>query len=99
VSLGGGGRWILLEPRPGPLSDSLTETVDALAARGFSSLIGHPERHPVEHRLGGRPLLEQRGGQLHQRPAARRLRERLGEVRQDCCPPSVWRRRPGQTPR
>ena len=47
VCLGGGGRWILLEPRPGPLSGSLTETVDALAARGFSSLIAHPERHPV----------------------------------------------------
>lgn len=45
VSLGGGGRWILLEPRPGPLSDSLTATVDTLAGRGFSSLIAHPERH------------------------------------------------------
>jgi protein-tyrosine phosphatase len=45
VSLGGGGRWILLEPRPGPLSDSLTAAVDRLADRGFSPLIAHPERH------------------------------------------------------
>jgi len=45
VSLGGGGRWILLEPRPGPLSESLTTTVDSLVARGFSALIAHPERH------------------------------------------------------
>ena len=45
VSLGGGGRWILLEPRPGPLSDSLTATVDSLAQRGFQALIAHPERH------------------------------------------------------
>jgi protein-tyrosine phosphatase len=45
VSLGGGGRWILLEPRPGPLSDSLAGAVDRLAARGFSPLIAHPERH------------------------------------------------------
>lgn len=45
VSLGGGGRWILLEPRPGPLSDSLADTVRALSARGFRSLVAHPERH------------------------------------------------------
>lgn len=45
VSLGGGGRWILLEPRPGPLSESLTATVKGLIARGFSPLIAHPERH------------------------------------------------------
>jgi protein-tyrosine phosphatase len=54
VSLGGGGRWILLEPRPGPLSDSLSDTADALAERGFSPLIAHPERHlapDLEERL------------------------------------------------
>jgi protein-tyrosine phosphatase len=45
VSLGGGGHWILLEPRAGPLSDSLTTAIDALAARGFSCLVAHPERH------------------------------------------------------
>jgi protein-tyrosine phosphatase len=45
LSLGGGGRWLLLEPRPGPLSDSLTATVDHLAARGLRCLVAHPERH------------------------------------------------------
>jgi protein-tyrosine phosphatase len=45
LSLGGGGRWILLEPRPGPLSDSLPAAVDRLGARGLRCLIAHPERH------------------------------------------------------
>lgn len=45
VTLGGGGRWILVEPRPGPLSDSLARTVEHLAARGLRCLIAHPERH------------------------------------------------------
>jgi protein-tyrosine phosphatase len=45
VTLGGGGRWMLLEPRPGPLSDSLLETVEHLAARGLRCVIAHPERH------------------------------------------------------
>jgi protein-tyrosine phosphatase len=45
VTLGGGGRWILLEPRPGPLSESLSATVDHLAARGLRCLVAHPERH------------------------------------------------------
>jgi protein-tyrosine phosphatase len=45
VSLGGGGRWILLEPASGPLSDSLTDAVRRLADRGFRSVIAHPERH------------------------------------------------------
>ena len=40
-----GGRWILLEPRAGPLSDTLDEAVAHLAARGFHALIAHPERH------------------------------------------------------
>jgi protein-tyrosine phosphatase len=48
VSLGGGGRWILLEPSPGPLSERLTDTVERLTARGFSSIVAHPERHPSE---------------------------------------------------
>jgi protein-tyrosine phosphatase len=47
VSLGGGGRWILLEPRAGPLSAALGETIGALAERGFSCLVAHPERHLV----------------------------------------------------
>jgi protein-tyrosine phosphatase len=37
--------WILVEPRPGPLSDHLELAVDALTGRGFRSLVAHPERH------------------------------------------------------
>jgi len=44
VTLGGGG-WILLEPRPGPLGDSLLAAVTDLRERGFGTLIAHPERH------------------------------------------------------
>ncbi|HEX8753495.1 MAG TPA: CpsB/CapC family capsule biosynthesis tyrosine phosphatase [Solirubrobacterales bacterium] len=44
VSLGGGG-WILLEPAPGPMTDSLTRRVAHLAERGHRALIAHPERH------------------------------------------------------
>jgi protein-tyrosine phosphatase len=45
ASLGGGGRWILLEPAPGPIGGSLEDTVEALTTRGFRSIIAHPERH------------------------------------------------------
>lgn len=45
VTLGGGGRWVLLEPAPGPLSDGLHTAVRRLEGRGFRSLIAHPERH------------------------------------------------------
>jgi len=41
----GGGRWILLEPAPGPLGDTLLHHVGALAERGHRCLIAHPERH------------------------------------------------------
>lgn len=44
VSLGGGG-WILLEPAPGPLSDSLLRRVAHLAERGHRTIVAHPERH------------------------------------------------------
>lgn len=44
VSLGRAG-WILLEPRPGPLGDSLLRSVEDLNERGFRTLIAHPERH------------------------------------------------------
>lgn len=47
VSLGGGGS-ILLEPRPGPLTDSLVRAVEQLRRAGFGALIAHPERHPSE---------------------------------------------------
>ncbi len=42
-----GGRWILLEPAPGPLGDSLGAAAELLRRRGFRSLIAHPERHPA----------------------------------------------------
>lgn len=48
VSLAGGRRWILLEPKAGPLSDTLTAAVDDLATRGRRALIAHPERHLAE---------------------------------------------------
>ncbi len=40
-----GGHWILLEPAPGPLSDTLIARVGQLAERGRRALIAHPERH------------------------------------------------------
>jgi len=45
VTLGGSGRWILLEPAPGPLDDRLDAAVDAVRLRGFRVLLAHPERH------------------------------------------------------
>jgi protein-tyrosine phosphatase len=45
VSLGGSGRWILLEPSPGPIDGRLHTAVTALQTRGFRALIAHPERH------------------------------------------------------
>jgi protein-tyrosine phosphatase len=44
VSLGD-GRWVLLEPAPGPLGESLAARVEHLAERGHRTLIAHPERH------------------------------------------------------
>jgi protein-tyrosine phosphatase len=41
----GGGRWVLLEPAPGPLDERLLACVAHLAERGHRSLIAHPERH------------------------------------------------------
>jgi protein-tyrosine phosphatase len=41
----GAGRWILLEPAPGPLGDTLIARVGHLAERGHRALIAHPERH------------------------------------------------------
>jgi protein-tyrosine phosphatase len=45
LSLGGGGRWVLLEPAPGPLGDSLSAAVDGLLERGYRAVVAHPERH------------------------------------------------------
>jgi protein-tyrosine phosphatase len=41
----GKGNWVLLEPAPGPLSDTLARRVAHLAERGHRALIAHPERH------------------------------------------------------
>lgn len=41
----GDGHWILLEPAPGPLSDTLIARVAHLAERSHRALIAHPERH------------------------------------------------------
>jgi protein-tyrosine phosphatase len=41
----GDGSWILLEPAPGPLSETLERRVEHLAERGHRALIAHPERH------------------------------------------------------
>jgi protein-tyrosine phosphatase len=41
----GGGNWILLEPAPGPLSDTLLRRVGHLHERGYRALVAHPERH------------------------------------------------------
>jgi protein-tyrosine phosphatase len=46
VSLGVGSRWLLVEPRPGPLGQHLFDAVEKLADRGYRSVIAHPERHP-----------------------------------------------------
>jgi protein-tyrosine phosphatase len=62
VTLGGGGRWILLEPAPGPLDASIEEAVERLCAEGFRALIAHPERHPTSD-------LAQRLGRLVRRGA------------------------------
>lgn len=61
VTLGGGGRWILLEPRPGPLSPSIEATVDHLAERGLRCLIAHPERHLAEDLFARLAALTARG--------------------------------------
>ena len=45
ASLGGGGVWILLEPLPGPLTGTFSQTVASLRARKFSTVVAHPERH------------------------------------------------------
>jgi tyrosine-protein phosphatase YwqE len=49
-----GDRWVLLEPRAGPLGDALIEGIVKLRDRGFRALVAHPERHAagdIEERL------------------------------------------------
>jgi protein-tyrosine phosphatase len=45
ATLGGGGRWLLLEPSPGPITKELAKSVRRLAAHGLQTIIAHPERH------------------------------------------------------
>jgi protein-tyrosine phosphatase len=45
VTLGAAGRWVLLEPAPGPLTSDLEELAGRLARRGLGIVIAHPERH------------------------------------------------------
>src|SRR5688500_8327600 len=40
-TLGGGGRWILLEPAAGPLTEQTVATVERLSERGFLTLLAH----------------------------------------------------------
>jgi protein-tyrosine phosphatase len=61
VTLGGGGRWLLVEPAPGPLSGSLEEVVGALARRGYASVVAHPERHFGDDPAGALRRLVERG--------------------------------------
>lgn len=69
VALGVGSRWLLVEPRPGPLGQDLFDAVERLADRGFRSVIAHPERHPgVDFRDRLAALVEQ--GALVQATAA-----------------------------
>jgi protein-tyrosine phosphatase len=49
-----GNRWVLLEPRAGPLGDALIEGIVKLRDRGFRAVVAHPERHAdddIEARL------------------------------------------------
>lgn len=74
----GSGRWVLLEPAPGPLSDSLARRVEHLAERNHRTLIAHPERHlsaDMFDRLAG--LVGD--GALVQATADFFLREGMGE--------------------
>jgi protein-tyrosine phosphatase len=64
VSVGGTGRWILLEPAPGPLGDSLADAVTSLAERGHDCLIAHPERHAGPDFRDRLRLLVERGALL-----------------------------------
>lgn len=72
----GGGRWILLEPAPGPLGEGLHRCIEHLAERGYRTLVAHPERHLSEDMFERiRRLIE--AGALVQATADFFLRERM----------------------
>jgi protein-tyrosine phosphatase len=61
VTLGGKGRWVLLEPAPGALDDRLLAVIDDLHARGVSAVVAHPERHAGADFVPRLTVLAQRG--------------------------------------
>lgn len=82
VALGGGGRWILLEPRPGALSATLVDTVERLRRRGFRALVAHPERHLAEDlfarlaaAIAAGALVQATAAHVEQGPAAKGMAE------------------------
>lgn len=82
VSLGGGGRWILLEPQAGPLGATLVDAVRALAARGFRALVAHPERHlgpdlfdRLAEAIGAGALVQATAAHVEHGPAAEGMAE------------------------
>jgi protein-tyrosine phosphatase len=74
----GEGRWILLEPAPGPLDDSLQRRVERLAERGHRTLIAHPERHLSADMFERMATLVEAGA-LIQATADFFLRERMAD--------------------
>ena len=74
----GAGRWVLLEPAPGPLADSLERRVEELSARGRRALIAHPERHVAADMFERLARLVDRGA-LIQMTADYLLREEMAE--------------------
>lgn len=74
----GRGRWILLEPAPGPLSDSLLRRVAHLSERGHRALIAHPERHLSEDMFERMAALVEAGA-LIQATADFFLREQMAK--------------------
>ncbi len=70
VSLGGTGRWVLLEPAPGRLSDSLLARVEDLRGRGAGAVIAHPERHWGEDMFDRLEAMVERGALMQVTAAA-----------------------------
>lgn len=66
----GGGRFVLLEPAAGPLSDRLDAAVERLERRGFRALIAHPERHLAEDLFARLARLVERGALVQATAAA-----------------------------
>jgi protein-tyrosine phosphatase len=62
VSLGRTGVWLLIEPRPGPITRDLIETVERLRDRNFQCVIAHPERHAGADFRERLEALVERGG-------------------------------------